>query len=175
MADYYDVLEIARDASGEDIKKAYRKQALKYHPDRNPGDSSAEKRFKDISEAYEVLSDDGKRKTYDRYGKDALSGAGASQGGGFGGGGGYASMDEALRTFMNAFGGGGDSAFESYFGGGFGGGGATKATHRQGASKRMNLTISFEEAARGVEKELAITNYVACKTCSGRGQVLRKM
>ncbi|MBA3957776.1 MAG: molecular chaperone DnaJ [Parachlamydiaceae bacterium] len=164
--DYYDLLKVPRTATADEIKKAYRKKALKYHPDKNPGDPDAEKRFKDISEAYEVLGDEKKRQTYDRYGKDAFAGgaAGPQHSGGF------SSMEEALRTFMGAFGGGGmggGDAFESYFGGGGGGGNAK--THRQGASKRVNLTISFEEAAKGVDKELAITNYVTCSTCQGRG------
>src|ERR1700733_500755 len=121
MADYYNVLEVSRTATADEVKKAYRKKALQYHPDKNPGDAEAEKKFKEISEAYEVLSDDKKRQMYDRYGKEAVHGAAA------GGrrGGGYESMDEALRTFMGAFGGSGaDSIFESFFGGGeFGGGG----------------------------------------------------
>lgn len=162
MADYYELLEIPRTATPEEIKKAYRQKAIKYHPDKNPGDAEAEKRFKEISEAYEVLSDEKKRQIYDRYGKEAV-GAGAG-----GGGGGFASMDEALRTFMGAFGGmGGDSIFESFFGGG-GGNGAARM-HRQGASKRVNITVSFQEAARGTDKELVISNYVPCKTCNGKG------
>lgn len=170
MADYYDTLEISRTATAEEIKKAYRKQALKFHPDRNPGDSEAEKKFKEISEAYEVLSDDKKRQIYDRHGKEGLG----AMGGGHPGAQGFSSMDEALRTFMGAFGMGGDSVFDSFFGGGggqngdFGGGGGRL---RQGASKRVNITISFQEAAKGVDKELAITNYVNCSACSGRGAV----
>lgn len=171
MTDYYDILEISKTASQDEIKKAYRKQALKYHPDRNPGDSTAEKRFKDIAEAYEVLSDEKKRQIYDRHGKDGLKGA-AGMGGP--GGPGFASMEEALRTFMGAFGGmGSDSIFENFFGGaefgGGGGGGRGNSRARQGASKRVNITISFDEAAKGVDKELAITNYVTCQECTGRG------
>src|ERR1700722_9987079 len=118
MTDYYNTLDISKGATAEEIKKAYRKKAVKYHPDKNPGDSEAEKKFKEISEAYEVLSDEKKRQVYDRYGKDGLSG--------FAGGAPHSqeSMDEALRTFMSAFGGGGaDNIFESFFGGDFGGGG----------------------------------------------------
>jgi len=167
--DYYQLLDIPRTATADEIKKAYRKKAIKFHPDKNPGDPDAERRFKDISEAYEVLSDEKKRQSYDRYGKQAFAGAagaGAHAGG-------YASMDEALRTFMSAFGGQGmDSIFDTYFGGA--GGGAAYSTaggrqRQQGASKRVNLNISFEEAAKGVDKELAITNYVSCATCHGKG------
>jgi len=173
MADYYETLEIQRTATPEEIKKAYRQKALKFHPDKNPGDKTAEKRFKEISEAYEVLSDEKKRQVYDRYGKDGLQGQGMPGGGG--GGAGFASMDEALRTFMGAFGGmggggGGDSMFDNIFGGGGGGGGGGGAGgRRQGASKRVNISLSFEEAARGVDKELAITNYVTCAACRGKG------
>jgi molecular chaperone DnaJ len=116
MADYYEILEITRNSSQDEIKKAYRKKALQYHPDRNPGDSTAEKKFKEISEAYEVLSDENKRRIYDAHGKEGLSGAH------MGGAQGFSSMDEAMRTFMGAFGGagggGGDSFFEAFFGGG---------------------------------------------------------
>jgi molecular chaperone DnaJ len=164
MSDYYDALEISKTATPEEIKKAYRKKAVQYHPDKNPGDAEAEKRFKEISEAYEVLSDEKKRQIYDRHGKEALSGQ-------MHGGRGYETMDEALRTFMDAFGGAGsDNIFDTLFGGGGGprGGGAAQS-HRQGASKRINITISFEEAARGTEKELAITNLVNCTTCNGKG------
>lgn len=161
MTDYYETLEIPRKATQEEIKKAYRKKALKFHPDKNPGDAEAEKRFKEISEAYEVLSDEKKRKIYDQHGKAGLEGSAGYHAGGF------SSMEEALRTFMGAFGGmGGESPFEGYFGGDMGGG---SSRGRQGASKRVNITISFEEAARGVDKELAITNYITCKTCNGKG------
>ncbi|MCB1112078.1 MAG: molecular chaperone DnaJ [Chlamydiales bacterium] len=163
MSDYYELLGVNKDASKEEIKKGYRKMALKYHPDKNPGDADAEKRFKEISEAYEVLSDEQKRQMYDHYGKE-----GVRAGMGAGGAGGFSSMDEALRTFMGAFGGNGaDTIFESFFGG------AGHQEHgrrmrRQGTSKRANITLTFEEAARGVEKELAITNLVTCKTCNGK-------
>lgn len=170
MADYYEILELQRNATPEEIKKAYRQKAIKFHPDKNPGDKTAEKRFKEISEAYEVLSDEKKRQIYDRHGKEALQGG--FPGGGGGAGGGFSSMDEALRTFMGAFGGSGaDSIFESFFGGGGGGGGGpgSRMHRQQGASKRVNISLSFEEAARGVDKELAITNYVACATCHGKG------
>ena len=163
MADYYETLETSRTATAEEIKKAYRKKALQYHPDKNPGDASAEKRFKEISEAYEVLSDEKKRQLYDRYGKDGLNGMGGHHAQG------YESMDEAMRTFMGAFGMGGDNIFESIFGGGGGDFSGSSSRMQQGASKRVNITISFEEAAKGVDKELAISNYVSCPSCHGRG------
>lgn len=167
MSDFYQTLGIARGASPEEIKKAYRKNAIKYHPDKNPGDAKAEAKFKEISEAYEVLSDEKKRQIYDQYGADALRGA-AGMGGGHGGHGGFSSMEEALRTFMGAFGGssgGSGSIFESMFG--FESEGAQ--TGRQGASKKMNLTISFEEAVRGVEKEVVLSTFQTCGSCSGTG------
>jgi molecular chaperone DnaJ len=163
MKDYYSILGISRGASPEEIKKAYRKKALQYHPDRNPDDSEAEKKFKEVSEAYEVLSDDNKKRVYDQYGEEGLKGAG--MGGGFGGGG-FSTMEEALRTFMGAFGGGGESIFDSFFGGGT----SSFETHvSQGASKKVSLTIPFEEAVTGIEKEIAINNYVSCEKCSGKG------
>lgn len=163
MTDYYDVLEISREATAAEIKKAYRKKAIKYHPDKNPGDPEAEKKFKEISEAYEVLSDENKRSIYDRYGKEALQGGAGGMGGQ-----GFSSMDEALRTFMGAFG-GGESIFESFFGGGGPSRGGHGHMRQQGASKRVNITLTFEEAAKGVEKELAITNNITCSDCNGKG------
>jgi molecular chaperone DnaJ len=166
MRDYYEILEVSRNASKDDIKKAYRKLALKFHPDRNAENPDAEGKFKEISEAYEVLSDDQKKQMYDRYGHDGVKGA--SMGGG---GGGFTSMDEALRTFMGAFGGGfgaggGGFDFESLFGGGRGHGGPSA---QQGASKKVTVNVTFEEAAKGVEKEAMITNMAHCETCNGLG------
>jgi molecular chaperone DnaJ len=162
MADYYELLGLTREASADDIKKAYRKAALNCHPDRNQGDPEAEKKFKEISGAYEVLSDPQRRAHYDRFGSEGMNGAafrGAPNGAG---------MDDAMRTFMEAFGGMGvDSLFESFFGGSQRGGMGRAA--QQGASKRATITLSFEEAVKGVEKELMIGSYVACSTCSGSG------
>jgi molecular chaperone DnaJ len=161
MTDYYEVLGLARDATADDIKKAYRKLALKCHPDRNQGDPDAEKKFKEISAAYEVLSDTQKRAHYDRFGSEPAGFRGGPPGGGAG-------MDDAMRTFMEAFGGMGvDSLFESFFGGQRGGGQGRAA--QQGASKRATITVSYEEAIKGVEKELLVSTYVTCATCSGSG------
>jgi len=168
MKDYYSTLGLPRTATAEEIKKAYRKKALECHPDRNPNDPKAAEEFKRVSEAYEALSDDNKRRIYDQYGEDGLKGAG--MGGGFpgGGAGGFSSMEEALRTFMGAFGSGGQggqggSIFDSFFGGGEESGGG------QGASKKVSIRIPFEEAVRGVEKEIAIQNYMTCSGCNGLG------
>ena len=165
MKDYYKTLGTSKEASADEIKKAYRKAAMAHHPDRNPGDANAEAKFKEVSEAYEILSDDKKRKIYDQYGEEGLKGA-TGTGAGAGGFQGFGSMDDALRTFMNAFGGGlgGDSIFESFFGNGSGGHGT-----RQGASKKVGITISFEEAAKGIEKEIAIQNFIPCEECDGSG------
>jgi len=168
MSDFYNVLGVSREASQDEIKKSYRKQALKYHPDKNPGDKEAEQKFKEISEAYEVLSDENKRGIYDQYGADALKG-GMGGGPGGPGGAGFASMEEALRTFMGAFGGGGGGGgggFESFFG--FDSD-PRSAGMRQGTSKKMNLTVSFEEAMNGVEKEAVISRYSTCTSCEGSG------
>lgn len=161
--DYYEALEVPKNASPDEVKKAYRKMAIKYHPDKNPDDPAAEKRFKEISEAYEVLSDPEKKQMYDRYGKEGVHAGPRAGAAGFG------SMEDALRTFMDAFGGGGGG--ESIFDNLFGGGGGSRTAGREGASKKATIRISFEEAAKGVEKELAITRYVSCKDCTGKGSM----
>ena len=174
MSDFYSTLGISKGSTPEEIKKAYRKKALESHPDRNPDNPKAADTFKKISEAYEVLSDDNKRRVYDQYGEDGLrgSGMGGQGGGGQGFPGGFSSMEEALRTFMGAFGGqqqqqqGGGSPFESFFGGDSDGG---QESNRKGASKRIAVKVTFEEAAKGVEKEISINNYVACSSCKGLG------
>ena len=158
--DYYEVLGVQKGATEEEIKKAYKKMARKYHPDLNPGDKDAEEKFKEVNEAYEVLSDSEKKARYDQFGfagVDPNFGAGA---GGWGGAGG-AGFD---------FGDLGD-IFGSFFGGGFGGGQARRNPNapQRGESIRMNLTISFEEAAFGCEKELELDRYESCETCRGSG------
>ncbi|ANH78199.1 molecular chaperone DnaJ [Candidatus Chlamydia sanziniae] len=166
--DYYSVLGVSKTASSEEIKKAYRKLAVKYHPDKNPGDADAERHFKEVSEAYEVLSNPQKRESYDRFGKDGpFAGAG-----GFGGAN-MGNMEDALRTFMGAF--GGEFSGGSFFDGLFGGLGeafgmrADPTGARQGSSKKVHITLTFEEAALGVEKELVVSGYKTCETCSGKG------
>lgn len=162
--DYYEILGVARDASQEEIKKSYRKLAVKFHPDKNPGDKEAEDNFKELGEAYEALSDVDKRAAYDRYGHAAFGGGGGFGGGGFGGGGGFHDpMDLFSQVFGSAFGGG----FEEFFGGG--GGRRQKGSKQRGSDLRYDLEISLEEAARGVEKELEIERFTGCDTCHSSG------
>lgn len=156
--DYYEILEVTKNASAEDIKKSYRKQAVKFHPDKNPGDPSAEDKFKELGEAYEALSDPEKRAAYDRYGHAAFSGGG----GGRSAGGFHDPMDLFSQVFGGAFGGG----FEEFFGGG----GTRKSSGKQrGSDLRYDLEISLEEAARGIEKELEIERNVPCEACAAKG------
>lgn len=157
--DYYEVLEVNRNASPEELKKAYRKQALKYHPDKNPGDKEAEEKFKEAAEAYEVLSDENKRHRYDQYGH-----AGLGNGGGFSGFGGGMSMEDIFSHFGDIFGGG--DPFSSFFGGG--GGRRGRAVNR-GSNLRVKVRLSLEEIAHGVEKKIKVNKYVACPTCKGTG------
>lgn len=158
--DYYEILGVEKSASQEEIKKAYRKLAVKYHPDKNPGDHTAEERFKELGEAYEALSDADKRAAYDRYGHAAFSG------GGGGGGGFHDPMDVFSQLFGGAFGGG----FEEFFGGGGGSRRRGGSGGRQrGSDLRYDLEITLEEAAHGVEKELEIERQVGCESCSSKG------
>jgi molecular chaperone DnaJ len=169
--DYYELLGIAKGASADEIKKAYRKMAVKYHPDKNPGDKAAEEKFKEVSEAYEVLSDPSKRQQYDQFGHAAFGhGRGAGGGAGFGGGGfgGGIDLEEALRTFMGAAGGGG-SIFDNFFGGGGGGRARNPNAPQQGADLRFDLDIDFEEAVLGSKREIRINVNETCKHCQGSG------
>jgi molecular chaperone DnaJ len=156
MADYYDILGVNRGASEEEIKKAYRQKALKYHPDKNPGDSSAEQKFKEAAEAYQVLADPRKRSQYDRYGMAGVDGAPGAGGIEF-------DLSDALRTFMSGFGGFG--GFDDLFGAG------TRSRRRTdiGSDLRVTLTLTYEEIAAGVEKTIRVKRFDVCDTCSGTG------
>ena len=167
--DYYQTLGVSREATQQEIKKAYRKLALKYHPDKNQGDDTASGKFKEIAESYEVVGNEKKREMYDRYGKDGVSGVGGGMGGmgGMGGGAGFQSMDDALKTFMGAFGGG--SVFDSFFGGNEHGESRGGSYAQKGSSKKVDVVITFEEAAKGIEKEAVLTVLEVCESCSGSG------
>lgn len=163
-SDYYDLLGVSRDASADDLKKAYRKLAVKYHPDKNPGDTEAEAKFKEISEAYDILKDDEKRAAYDRYGHAAFTQGGMGRAGG--GGGGFAGHDP-FDIFREAFGGGGGGGiFEEFFGGG---GGRSTGGASHGSDLRYDLEITLEEAAKGTEKEIRYRRPVTCAKCNGTG------
>ncbi|CAG0907919.1 unnamed protein product, partial [Darwinula stevensoni] len=158
--DYYDLLGVAKNVSADDLKKAYRKLAIKYHPDKNPGDKEAEEKFKEIAEAYGVLSDPDKKARYDRYGHEGVGGAS-----GFGGAGGV-NMEDIFSQFGDIFGDG--SPFGSFFGGGGRSGGGRRAV-RKGSDLRIKLKLNVEEIANGVEKKIKVKRYVACKVCTGNG------
>lgn len=169
--DYYEVLGISKGASADEIKKAYRKLAIKYHPDKNPDDKTAEEKFKEAAEAYEVLRDPQKRQRYDQFGHAGLGGQGA---GGFDGGG--MSMDDIFSQFGDIFG----DAFGGAFSG-FGGGGGGGARANRGTNLRVKVKLTLEEVAKGVDKKIRLKRYQpaegvtfkTCGTCQGRGQVYR--
>jgi len=169
MRDFYDTLGVSKDASAGTIKKAYRKLALKYHPDKNPGNKEAEKNFKEAAEAYSILSDSQKRSQYDQFGHAGV-GMGGSQGGGFGGGV-HMNMEDIFSQFGDIFGG---SPFESIFGGG-----RQRSSRSKGSDIRIKLSLTFEEIAKGIEKKIKIKRSVlsegvtfnTCSTCGGNGQV----
>ena len=156
--DYYEVLSVAKDASGDEIKKAYRKLAIKYHPDRNPDDANAEEKFKEAAEAYSVLSDPQKRQQYDQFGFD-----GPNMGGGNPFGGSGFSMDDIFSMFGDVFGGHGSGGF-----GGFGGGGHQTPKYR-GSDLRLKVKLSLQEIATGVTKKFKVRKDVACEHCHGTG------
>ncbi len=159
--DYYEILGIGKDASKEEIKKAYRKMALKYHPDKNHGDKSAEEHFKEAAEAYEVLSDDNKRARYDQFGHAGMGNGGGFGGGGFGGGG--MTIEDIFSQFGDIFGG--------HFGGfgSFGGGGRSSRRVNKGSDLRVKVKLNLQEIATGVEKKIKVNKYVTCNTCNGTG------
>ncbi len=165
--DYYEILGISKSADKKEIKKAYRKKAVQYHPDKNPGDKSAEEKFKTAAEAYEVLSDENKKARYDQYGHAAFDGP---QGGsGFSGGG--MNMEDIFSQFGDIFGGGG----------GFSGGGSTRQARVKGSNLRIRLKLSLEDILNGVEKKVKVkrlikakgATYKSCATCGGQGAVMR--
>jgi molecular chaperone DnaJ len=159
--DYYEVLGVAKGASTDEIKKAYRKVAMQFHPDRNPGDKAAEEKFKEAAEAYEILSDADKKAQYDRYGHAAFNGNGRSYGGG------HMNMDDIFSQFGDIF---GDDVFGSFFGGG--GGGTRTGKRRQGikgSNLRIKLKLNYEELAKGVTKSVKVKKYVPCTACHGSG------
>lgn len=157
--DFYDVLGVARTATPDEIKKAYRKRALQFHPDRNPGDAEAESNFKEAAEAYEVLSDADKRARYDRFGRSGLNGGGQGPAGGF------ADVSDIFAAFSDIFGGGGDSRFEDVFGRRPG----QRRQGRPGTDLRVRLALSLEEIAEGVERQLKLRKYIGCDHCDGTG------
>lgn len=162
--DYYEVLGVDKNASAEDIKKAYRKKAIQYHPDKNPGDKEAEEKFKEAAEAYEVLSDPQKRQRYDQYGFAGMGGAG-----GFNGGQGM-NMEDIFSQFGDLFEswgmGGGGGHFSSFFGGQRGGGGQRV---RRGSDLRVRVHVTLEEIATGVDKKIKVKKLVPCQDCHGTG------
>lgn len=169
--DYYEILGIDKSATTAEIKKAYRKKAIEFHPDKNPGDAKAEEMFKKAAEAYEVLSDPNKKARYDQYGHQAFDGAGGFSGGGM-------NMEDIFSQFGDIFGGafGGGGGFSGFSG--FGGGGQRRM---KGSNLRIRVALSLEEIANGVEKKIKVkrkkqaqgTTYKTCSTCNGNGQVTR--
>lgn len=162
--DFYDVLGVSKSASADEIKKAYRKMAIKYHPDKNPGDKAAEDKFKEAAEAYEVLSSAEKKQRYDQFGH---AGVGSSAAGGGGYGGGHMNMDDIFSQFGDIF--GGHNPFESFFGGGGGqqrGGGRRV---QKGTNLRIKVKLTLEEIAHGAEKKIKVNKQIVCKTCDGSG------
>lgn len=152
--DYYSILGVARGASQDEIKKAYRKLAVQYHPDKNPGNKQAEEKFKEINEAYDVLKDDQKRAAYDRYGSDAFQNGGGGFSGGFDFGGGFSGFSDI---------------FEEMFGGSFGGSGRTRTRAQPGSDIRYDISISLEDAYHGKKTNVKFTTLVKCAACGGTG------
>lgn len=163
--DYYEVLGVSKGASDKEIKDAYRKLAIKYHPDRNQGDKTAEEKFKEAAEAYDVLGTPEKKQKYDQFGHQAFDGNGGFGGGGFGGG---MNMEDIFRNFGDVFGGGGNG-FEGFFGGGFGGGSRGGGRNTRGSSIRITTKLTLEEISKGVTKKINVQRKSSCNTCNGSG------
>lgn len=157
--DYYEVLGVSKSADAAELKKAYRKLAVQYHPDRNPDDKTAEDKFKEAAEAYEVLSDPDKKAKYDRYGHAGVDGQGGFSGGGM-------TMDDIFSQFGDVF---GDSGFGSFFGGGGGGAASGRQRGQKGTNLRIKVSLTLEEIAHGVHKKIKVKKEVACNTCNGSG------
>lgn len=162
--DYYEVLGVDKTASVDEIKKAYRKLAIKYHPDKNPGDKEAEEKFKEAAEAYDVLSNPDKRQKYDQFGHAGVSGA-AGGAGGFSGGG--FSMEDIFSQFGDIFGGHFGGGFSGFSGGGFGGGRGRRV--QKGSDIRIRVKVSLSDIMNGVDKKIKINKYVLCPDCGGKG------
>jgi molecular chaperone DnaJ len=158
--DYYEVLGVSKGAPADEIKKAYRKVAMQFHPDRNPGDKGAEEKFKEAAEAYEVLSDADKRAQYDRYGHAGLSNNGRGSAGA------NMNMDDIFSQFGDIF---GDDIFGSFFGGNRRGGGNSRSRGVRGSNLRVKIKLNYEEIAKGVTKNIKVKKYVSCTTCSSSG------
>lgn len=161
--DYYDILGVTRSSNADEIKKAYRKMAIKYHPDKNPGDKKSEDNFKEAAEAYEVLSNSDKKKRYDQYGH--AGGAASANGGGHGGG--NMNMDDIFNQFGDIFGGGGGSPFDSFFGGQQQSRGGRRVS--RGSNLRIKVKLTLEEIAKGIEKKVKVNKQIICETCDGSG------
>ncbi|MDR1762576.1 MAG: molecular chaperone DnaJ [Dysgonamonadaceae bacterium] len=162
--DYYEVLEVTKTATAEEIKKAYRQKAIQYHPDKNPGDKAAEEKFKEAAEAYEVLSNDEKRRRYDQFGHAGVGGAAGGYGGGM-------SMEDIFTHFGDIFGGHNisDIIFETLTGGRSGRGGGYSRRVNRGQDLRVKVKLTLKEIATGVEKKIKVKKYVPCKHCNGTG------
>jgi molecular chaperone DnaJ len=161
--DFYEILGVSKSSSADEIKKAYRKVAMQFHPDRNPGDKAAEEKFKEAAEAYEILSDTDKKAKYDRHGHQAF-GPGTSGGGGYGGG---MDMNDIFSQFGDVF---GDDMFGGFFGGGQSRSrGGAKARGQRGSNLRIKLKMNYEEIANGVNKQVKVKKHVLCTTCGGNG------
>ncbi len=156
--DYYEILQVTKTSTPDEIKKSYRKVAMQFHPDRNPGDASAEEKFKEAAEAYEILSDPDKKAKYDRFGHQAFSGPG-------GRGATNVNMDDIFSQFGDIF---GDDVFGSFFGGNRGGG-SRRSSGTRGSNLRVKLKLNYEEIASGVTKTIKVKKYVKCETCNGSG------
>ena len=167
--DYYEILGVSKSANEKEIKKAYRKLAIKYHPDKNPGDKSAEEKFKEAAEAYDILSNPEKKQRYDQFGHAGIGGAGRS---GFGGGG--MNMDDIFSQFGDIFGGGGFGGFGSF-------GGGQRRRVVKGSNLRIKINLSLKDVVEGVDKKIKVrklvvadgVTYTTCNSCNGSGQVTR--